>query len=114
MLCGDVAPLALDTNEEADIGASLATCLQTLPQPIGDTIGLLGPWSKLASSLGGAILKRVAMVAAARRANKTAAAQVQGPRAAAATVPNAPVPNGQTSPQPPGPWDVVSPTPVQL
>ncbi len=107
--------MSLDTDEEKEIGAALATCLQTLPTPIGETVGLLGPWSKLASTLGGAILKRVAMIAAAKRATKTAQAQAQGPRAAASTVPHAPTPNnGQAPPAAPGPWDIVAPAPVQL
>jgi hypothetical protein len=111
LLCGDVAPLSLDDGEEREIGAALAACLQTLPTPIGETVGLLGPWSKLASTLGGAVLKRMAMIAAARRATKAAAAPVQGPRAAAPTVPHAPPPNGHVTPPP---WDIVAPTPVQL
>jgi hypothetical protein len=116
LLCGDVAPLSLDTTEEREIGAALAACLQTLPTPIGETVGMLGPWSKLASTLGGAILKRMAMITTARAAAKVKA-PTQGPRAAAPTVPYAPAPNGQTVPPPPpfpNAGDVYAPTPVQL
>jgi hypothetical protein len=110
--------LSLDTSEEREIGAALSACLQTLPTPIGETVALMGPWSKLCSTLGGAILKRMAMITAARAATaakKATEAPTRGPQAAPSTVPYAPAPpNGQVPQPPPNPWDVVAPVPVQL
>jgi hypothetical protein len=118
MLCGDVAPLSLDSTEEREIGAALSACLQTLPTPIGETVALMGPWSKLASTLGGAILKRMAMITAAKAATAAARANApptRGPQAAPSSVPNAPMPqNGQRPQSPPNSWDIVAPAPVQL
>ncbi len=116
MLTGDVAPLALSTHEENDIGDALAACLETLPAPIGETVGMIGPWGKLCTSLGGAVLKRMALIAAAKAAQRVMVPQ--GPRGVAPTVPQAPAPagvtvapNGDAIFRPTGIYDVVAPVP---
>jgi hypothetical protein len=115
MLCGDVAPLSLDSSEEREIGDALQACLKTLPSPIGESVALIGPWGKLAETLGGAVLKRMAMITAAKAASKIRAAPTTGPRAAPQSVPYAPPPNGHTTPPPPyDPTVIVAPMPVQL